>query len=156
SATTTSPSHAVTGASIGGSNNNTNSGCAPNRRSRPTTRTGRHYRRRSSNGLGGGNGGLFRDARCLAVPRANSFGVGHIFGGRLTQPIQVLRRDVRLPLLKRHCDAGFAEGIEDGESQIRARATTFVEVVNKRVEFEVESVCAEIKIDGRRGHRHDI
>jgi hypothetical protein len=27
----------------------------------------------SRNGLGGGNGGLFRDAGCLAVPRANSF-----------------------------------------------------------------------------------
>src|SRR5215813_12031124 len=48
-------------------------------------------REASSNGLGGGNGGLFRDARCLAVPRANSLGAGHIFGGRLTQPIQVLR-----------------------------------------------------------------
>src|SRR5262245_40799941 len=112
--------------------------------------------RNSRNGLGGGTGRLFPAARRLAVPRANSFGAGHIFGGGFTQPIQILRRDVRLALLKRHCDSGFVEGVEDGEPQIRARAPAFVEVVDKRVEFEVESVCAEIKIDGRRGYRHDI
>jgi hypothetical protein len=67
----------------------------------------------SRNGLGGGNGGLFRDAGCLAVPRANSFGTGDIFGNRLMQPIHILRHGVRLS--KRHCDASFVEGIEDGD-----------------------------------------
>jgi hypothetical protein len=67
----------------------------------------------SINGLGGGNGGLFRDAGCLAVPRANSFGTGDIFGDRLTQPIHILRHGVCRS--KRHCDAGFVEGIEDGD-----------------------------------------
>jgi hypothetical protein len=61
-----------------------------------------------------------------------------------------------LCLSKRDRDAGFVEVIEDRDPQIRARASPFVEIVNKRVEFEVESVCAEIKIDGKRGHRHDI
>ena len=69
--------------------------------------------RDSRNGLGGGNGGLFRDAGCLAVPRANSFGTGDIFGDRLTQPIHILRHGVRLST--RHCDSGFVEGIEDGD-----------------------------------------
>ncbi len=44
------------------------------------------------------------------------------------------RRDIRRPpratnpysAAWRHCDAGFVEGIEDGDSQIRACATTFV------------------------------
>src|SRR6516165_928737 len=100
------------------------------------------------------SGSLFRDAGCLAVPEARSIeGTGDIFGDRLTQPIRVPRRSVCLS--KRDRDAGFVEGIEDGESQIRACATTFVEVVNERVEFEVESVCTEIKIDGRSRRRHD-
>src|SRR5262249_20375524 len=53
--------------------------------------------RDSRNGLGVGNGGLFRDAGRLAVPRANSFGgTGDIFGDRRTQPIHILRHGVRL------------------------------------------------------------
>src|SRR5436190_9532669 len=97
----------------------------------------------------------FGDTVCLAVPGAPSIvGTGDIFGDRFVQPIHVLRRGVRLS--KRHCDASFVEGIEDGESEIRARATTFVEVINKRVEFKVQSVCAEIKINGRRRRRHDV
>src|SRR5262249_19381316 len=91
----------------------------------------------------------------LAVPGARSIvGTGDVFGDRLTEPIRVPRRSVCLS--KRDRDAGFVEGIEDGESQIRACATTFVEVVNERVEFEVESVCTEIKIDGRSRRRRDI
>src|SRR6516225_1509083 len=75
----------------------------------------------SSTGLRGGNGDLFRDAGCLAVPRARSVvGTGDIFGDRLTQPIHILRHGVRLS--KRHCDAGFVEGIEDSDPQIRACA----------------------------------
>ena len=81
-------------------------------------------------------------------------GTGDIVGDRFARPIHPLRRGVRLS--RRHCDAGFVEGIEDSDPQVRARATTFVEVVNKRLEFEVKSVCAEIKIGGRRGRRHDI
>src|SRR5205807_7922890 len=77
-----------------------------------------------------------------------------IIRAALAPPIHVPRRGVRLS--RRDCDAGFAESIEDGDPQICARATTFVEVVNERVEFEVESVCAEIKIDGRGRRRHDI
>jgi hypothetical protein len=46
------------------------------------------------------------------------------------------QRDIRRPpratnpysAAWRHCDAGFVEGIEDGDSQIRACATTFVQV----------------------------
>jgi hypothetical protein len=65
------------------------------------------------------------------------------------------QRDVRLS--KWNCDTGFVEGVEDGDPQIRARATAFVEVVNERVEFEIETVCAEIfEIDGRGRRRHDI
>ena len=101
------------------------------------------------------SGSLSRDAGCLAVPGARSVvGTGDIFGDHLAQPIHILRRGVRLS--KRHCDAGFVEGIEDGESQIRASATAFVEIVNEYVELEVETVCAEIKIDGRGRRRHDV
>ena len=65
-------------------------------------------------GLSGRNAGLLRDAGRLAVPGARSIvGTGDIFGDRLTQPIHVPRRSVRLS--KRHCDAGFVEGIEDGD-----------------------------------------
>ena len=65
------------------------------------------------------------------------------------------QRDVGLP--KRNCDAGFVEGIEDGDPQIRARAAGFVEVVNERAELEIETVCAEfLEIDGRCRHRHDV
>ena len=64
-------------------------------------------------------------------------GTGDILGDRLAQPIHVPQRDVGLP--KRNCDAGFVEGIEDGDPQIRARAAGFVEVVNERVELEIES-----------------
>ena len=73
-------------------------------------------------------------AVCLAVPGAPSIvRTGNILGDRFAQPIHLLRRGVRLS--RRHCDAGFVEGIEDSDPQVRARATTFVEVVNKRVEF---------------------
>jgi len=58
--------------------------------------------------------GLFRDAGCLAVPGAGSIvGTGDIFGDRLTQPIHVPRRGVCLS--KRDRDAGFSEGIENGD-----------------------------------------
>jgi hypothetical protein len=57
---------------------------------------------------------LLRDAGYLAVPGARSIvGTGHIFGDQLAQPIHILRLGVRLS--KRHCDASFVEGIEDGE-----------------------------------------
>jgi hypothetical protein len=52
-------------------------------------------------------------AVCLPIPGAASIvGTGDIFGDRLAEPIHILRRGVRLS--KRHCDAGFGEGIEDG------------------------------------------
>jgi len=55
-----------------------------------------------------------RDAGCLAVPGARSIvGTGDIFGDRFAQPIHVLRRGVCLS--KRDRDAGFVEGIEDGD-----------------------------------------
>src|SRR5215471_12120743 len=53
-------------------------------------------------------------AVCLPIPRAASIvGTGDIFGDRLAEPIHILWHGARLS--KRHCDAGFVEGIEDGD-----------------------------------------
>jgi hypothetical protein len=68
---------------------------------------------KTAKALSGRNAGLLCDARCLAVPGALSIGEpGDIFGDCLAQPIHILRRG---RLSKRHCDARFVEGIEDGD-----------------------------------------
>ena len=90
----------------------------------------------------------------LAVPGPRAIAGAGIIGDRFAQRLHVPRRG--LCWSKRHRDAGFAESIEDGEPQLHARVTTFFEVINKRVEFEVQSVCAELEIHGSGRRRHDI
>src|SRR5262249_48521440 len=65
-----------------------------------------HRRQMAFAGLGADLWG----AVCLPIPGAASIvGTGDIFGDRLAEPIHILWHGARLS--KRHCDAGFVEGI---------------------------------------------
>src|SRR5438093_1036822 len=80
--------------------------------------------------------------------------MGSIFAGRVTQPIHISDRDIRLS--KRNDDAGLIESIENGHAEVRGRARGLADIVDERVKLEIETVRSELlEMDERLRRRHD-